>query len=73
MHTYVYGMYHECHLGAIFDEGESAMETAFQFAVDLINADRSVLVRTRMISHIEKIPFGDSFKASKKGTTIKTW
>ena len=44
------------------------METAFEFAVDMINADRSLLVRTRLISHKEKIPRGDSFKASKKGT-----
>lgn len=39
--------------------------------MDLVNADRSVLVRTRLIAHIEKIPPGDSFKASKKGEIFK--
>ena len=33
----------------------------------MINDDRSLLVRTRLIAHIERIPRGDSFKATKKG------
>ena len=59
--------------GGIFDEGEDAQEAAFQHAVDLVNADRSLLVRTRLIAHIEKIPSGDSFKASKKGNIFLPW
>ena len=53
--------------GAIFDEGHDSQETAFHHAVDMINLDRSLLVRTRLIAHIERIPRGDSFKATKKG------
>ena len=53
--------------GAIFDEGHDSQETAFIHAVDRINLDRSLLVRTRLIAHIERIPRGDSFKATKKG------
>ena len=34
--------------------------------MDLINADRSLLVRTRLIAHTERIPRGDSFKATKR-------
>ena len=57
--------------GAIFDEGHDSQEAAFQHAVDLINADRSLLVRTRLIAHIERIPRGDSFKATKRGNTSR--
>ncbi len=32
----------------------------------MVNADRTILVRTRLIAQIEKVPPGDSFKASKK-------
>jgi ionotropic glutamate receptor len=54
-------------IGALFDEGDDAMEAAFRHGIDMINADRSVLVRTRLIAHIEKIAPGDSFTASKQG------
>ena len=53
--------------GAIVEEGEDAIEAAFTYALESINADRSLLVRTRLISDPdEKIPAGDSFKASKR-------
>ena len=42
-------------------------EAAFRHAIDLVNADRNVLVRSRLTAHIEKIPHGDSFRASQKG------
>ena len=32
----------------------------------MTNADRSVLVRTKLVAHPEQIPRGDSFKATKK-------
>ena len=53
--------------GALIDEGDDALEAAFRQAVDMVNADRTILVRTRLIGVVEKIPKGDSFKASKKG------
>ena len=54
-------------LGGIFDETEEAQIQAFEHAIDLVNADKSLLVRTRLVAHSERIPPGDSFKASKKG------
>ena len=53
-------------LGGIFDQGDPSAK-AFQFAVDMINEDRSLLVRTRLIPSVFEIPEGDSFKASKQG------
>ena len=53
-------------LGGIFDQGDPSAK-AFQFAVDMINDDRALLVRTRLIPNVFEIPEGDSFKASKQG------
>lgn len=55
--------------GALFTEGDefAAQEAAFRHAVDLINADRHVLARSRLTGIIEKIAHGDSFRASQKG------
>lgn len=53
-------------IGAVFDEGDQAQVQAFEHAIDLVNGDKSLLVRTRLIAHSEMIPKGDSFKASKK-------
>ena len=52
--------------GALFEDGEDSQQAAFMFAVDMTNADRSVLVRTKLVAHPEQIPRGDSFKATKK-------
>jgi len=52
-------------IGGIFDQGDPSAK-AFQFAVDMINEDRSLLVRTRLIPSVFEIPEGDSFKASKQ-------
>jgi hypothetical protein len=58
--------------GALFVEGDesAAQEAAFRHAIDLVNADRNVLVRSRLTAHIEKIPHGDSFRASQKGNKL---
>lgn len=53
-------------IGGVFDEADHAQVQAFEHAIDLVNADKSLLVRTRLIAHSETIPRGDSFKASKK-------
>ena len=53
-------------LGGIFDQGDPSAK-AFQFTVDMINEDRALLVRTRLIPSVFEIPEGDSFKASKQG------
>ena len=55
-----------CLSGALFEDGEDSQQAAFMFAVDMTNADRSVLVRTKLVAHPEQIPRGDSFKATKK-------
>ena len=54
-------------LGGIFDEGDDALQQAFQFAVNGVKEDRSLLVRTQLIPQADRIPKGDSFKASKRG------
>jgi hypothetical protein len=67
--VYFFILYGLFFAGAIFIEGDAsaAPEAAFRHAIDLVNADRNVLVRSRLTAHIEKVPPGDSFKASQKG------
>ena len=51
----------------MFEEHEDSMEAAFRLAVDMVNDDKSTLVRTQLTATPEIIPHGDSFKASQKG------
>ena len=53
--------------GGLFDMSDSDQEIAFRFAVDRVNADRSVLPNTRLTAQIERIPPQDSFYAAKQG------
>ena len=54
----------------MFEEHEDSMEAAFRLAVDMVNDDKSTLVRTQLTATPEIIPHGDSFKASQKGIQI---
>ena len=42
-------------------------ELAFKYAVEKVNADRSILPRSTLVAQIEKISPFDSFHASKRG------
>ena len=54
----------------MFEEHEDSMEAAFRLAVDMVNDDKSTLVRTQLTATPEIIPHGDSFKASQKGIYV---
>jgi glutamate receptor, ionotropic, invertebrate len=53
--------------GGLFHPEDDRQEVAFKYAVDRINADRSVLPRSRLTAQIERISPQDSFHASKRG------
>ena len=46
---------------------DAVQEMSFRFAVDRVNADRTVLPDTRLTAQIERIPPQDSFYAAKQG------
>ncbi|GIX92224.1 uncharacterized protein CEXT_593141 [Caerostris extrusa] len=52
--------------GGLFDTEDDEQELAFRIAVDRINADTSVLSRSRLVAQVEKIAVDDSFRATKK-------
>lgn len=56
-------------LGALFDDDDNRapLEAAFRLGVDMVNADRTILARSRLIVHIEKLGHGNSYKVSNKG------
>ncbi|GBM96311.1 hypothetical protein AVEN_6824-1 [Araneus ventricosus] len=54
--------------GGLFDTEDDEQELAFRIAVDKINADTSVLPRSRLVAQVEKVGVDDSFRATKKGT-----
>lgn len=54
-------------IGALFENGEDAVEMAFKDAVERVNSDESVLPNTRIEAVIEKLERCDSFQASKRG------
>ena len=56
--------------GGLFDVTDAEEEVAFRYAVDRVNADRTVLPDTRLTAQIERIPPHDSFYASKQGRYI---
>lgn len=51
--------------GGLFHPDDQ-QEIAFRYAVDKINADRSVLPRSKLLAQIERISPQDSFHASKR-------
>ncbi|XP_049953529.1 glutamate receptor ionotropic, kainate 2 isoform X2 [Schistocerca serialis cubense] len=53
-------------IGGLFHPADDRQEVAFRYAVDRLNADRSVLPRSRLSAQIEKISPQDSFHASKR-------
>ena len=54
-------------IGALFDgQEDSPVEAAFKHAVNMVNDDRSVLIRSRLNGVISQVPQADSFKASKE-------
>jgi len=53
--------------GGLFHPEDDRQEVAFKYAVDRINADRSILPRSRLTAQIERISPQDSFHASKRG------
>lgn len=52
--------------GGLFHPADDNQEIAFRYAVEKINADRSILPRSRLSAQIEKISPQDSFHASKR-------
>lgn len=53
--------------GGLFNENEEEQELVFRFAIDRINADKTILPKTTLVAQIEKIGKEDSFHADKKG------
>ncbi|KAF4521436.1 hypothetical protein B566_EDAN010593 [Ephemera danica] len=53
-------------IGGLFHPADDRQEVAFRYAVDRINADRSILPRSRLSAQIERISPQDSFHASKR-------
>lgn len=53
-------------IGGLFHPADDNQEVAFRYAVEKINADRSILPRSRLSAQIEKISPQDSFHASKR-------
>lgn len=53
--------------GGLFENGDDAVELAFRYAVDRINADNRVLPHTRLLAQVERLERCDSFQASKRG------
>ncbi|XP_052126881.1 glutamate receptor ionotropic, kainate 2 isoform X1 [Frankliniella occidentalis] len=52
-------------IGGLFHPADDTQEVAFRYAVERINADRTLLPRARLSGQIEKISPQDSFRASK--------
>nr|CAD7453109.1 unnamed protein product [Timema tahoe] len=50
----------------LFHPADDRQEVAFRYAVERINADRTILPRSRLSAQIEKISPQDSFHASKR-------
>ncbi|XP_055710635.1 glutamate receptor ionotropic, kainate 2 isoform X2 [Phlebotomus papatasi] len=53
-------------IGGLFHPGDDTQEVAFRYAVEKINADRTVLPRSKLSAQVEKINPLDSFHASKR-------
>lgn len=53
-------------VGGLFDNADDEQEFAFRVAIDRINNDNGVLLRSRLLPHIERLDKDDSFRATKK-------
>ncbi|KAL0275564.1 UNVERIFIED_CONTAM: hypothetical protein PYX00_003378 [Menopon gallinae] len=53
-------------IGGLFHPTDDNQEVAFRYAVEKINADRTILPRSRLSAQIEKVSPQDSFHASKR-------
>ncbi|XP_065349396.1 glutamate receptor ionotropic, kainate 2 isoform X2 [Cloeon dipterum] len=53
-------------IGGLFHPADDRQEVAFKYAVDRINADRTILPRSKVTAQIERISPQDSFHASKR-------
>ncbi|BFF90896.1 glutamate receptor ionotropic kainate 2 [Drosophila madeirensis] len=53
-------------IGGLFHPSDDHQELAFRQAVDRINADRSILPRSKLVAQIERISPFDSFHAGKR-------
>lgn len=53
--------------GGLFHPGDDNQENAFRYSVDKINADKSILPRSKLTAQVEIISPQDSFHASKRG------
>ncbi|XP_013789714.1 glutamate receptor ionotropic, kainate 3-like, partial [Limulus polyphemus] len=53
-------------LGGLFDIGDDEEEFAFRLAVDRINADITMLPRSTLVAHMERLDRYDNFRATKK-------
>lgn len=54
-------------VGGLFHPADNKQEIAFKYAVERINADRTILPRSKLSAQIERISPLDSFHASKRG------
>lgn len=52
--------------GGLFHASDSKQEQAFLFAVDRINADKSIIPKSKLSAQVEEITPFDSFHASKR-------
>lgn len=57
------------YVGGLFHPADDKQEVAFRYAVERINADNSILPRSRLSAQVEKISPQDSFHASKRGSS----
>ena len=53
--------------GGLFNEDEKEQELIFKHAVEKINSDQTILPRSSLVAHIERVRPEDSFRANKKG------
>ena len=61
----------EIYLGGLFESGDEALELAFRYAIERVNADSKILPFSRLVPRIERLEKADSFQASRKGNKQK--
>ena len=55
------------YIGGIFAKEEMEQSSIFGYAIDRLNADQSMLARSRIQTHLALIDPDDSFHGEKKG------
>lgn len=53
--------------GGLFEAGDEALELAFKYAIERVNADKKILPNTKLVAKVERLEKADSFQASRKG------